>query len=110
MAQQKLQKVLITGATGYIGSYTSRILAATQPKTTVYALSRASIETSRERSPKMAAFDNIVFVQGDCLDKAKLPSEDLLADCDSVIHLVGSITDSFNYKQVLSTLGNPQKI
>ena len=56
----------------------------------------------------MATFDNIVFVQGDCLDQEKLPSEELLANCDSVIHLVGSITDSFNYKQVLQTFGNQE--
>lgn len=96
-----LKKVLVTGATGYIGSYTSRILAATHPKVTVYALSRATPEDSRAKHAKMAAFDNIVFVQGDCLDESKLPADDLLAECDSVIHMVGSITDSFNYKKVL---------
>jgi len=92
---------LITGSTGYIGSYTSRILAATHPKTTVFALSRASAEVNRTKNPKMAAFENIKFVEGDCLETSRLPSDELLAECDSVIHMVGSITDSFNYKRVL---------
>lgn len=30
----------------------------------------------------------------------------MLEECDAVIHLVGSITDSFNYKKVLSALNN----
>ena len=97
----KAKKVLITGATGYIGSYTARIMAATNPKVTVYALSRSSPEANRAKNPKMAAFENIVFVQGDCLSEDSLPQDDLIAECDSVIHMVGSITDSFNYKKVL---------
>ena len=58
----------------------------------------------------MAAFDNIVFVQGDCLMEDKLPSDELLAECDSVVHMVGSITDAFNYKKVLQTFGNRDKV
>ena len=57
-----VRKVLITGATGYIGSYTSRILAATHPKVSVYAMSRTPAESNRAKHPKMAAFDNIYFV------------------------------------------------
>ena len=93
--------MLITGATGYIGSYTSRILAATHQKTTVYALSRSSPDTSRINHPKMAAFDNIRFLQGNCLHEAQMPTDEVLAECDSVIHMVGAISDAFNYKRVL---------
>ena len=98
-----MQKVLITGATGYIGSYTSRIMAATQPHVTVYALSRQSPAACVEKHPQMAHFRNIEFVQGDCLEADKLPA-DLLADCDCVIHMVGAITDAFNYKKLLSRI------
>ena len=73
--QARKKSVLITGATGYIGSYTSRILAATNPTATVYALSRASPEANRAKHPKMAAFDNIVFIEGDCLNEESLPSD-----------------------------------
>ena len=65
----RARKVLFTGATGYIGSYTSRIMAATNPQTTIYALSRQSPEANRAKHPKMAAFENIVFIEGDCLLK-----------------------------------------
>ena len=109
MSLPRRRKILITGATGYIGSYTSRILAATHPKATIYALSRGDPETSRTNNPKMAAFDNIQFLQGDCLRDEKLPKDEVLADCDSVIHMVGAISDAFNYKRVLQTFGNPKK-
>lgn len=102
----KAKKILITGATGYIGSYTARMLAATNPRATVYALSRQSPEANRAKHPKMAAFDNIVFIEGDCLSEDKLPSDELVSECDSVIHMVGSITDSFNYKKILQTFGD----
>ena len=62
MAATPLRKVLVTGATGYIGSYTSRIMAATNPKVIVYALSRGDPAENRVKHAKMAAFDNIVFV------------------------------------------------
>ena len=58
----------------------------------------------------MAAFENIVFVEGDCLDQAKLPPEELLAECDSVIHMVGAITDDFNYKKVIQAFGNTSNV
>ena len=102
--------MLITGSTGYIGSYTSRMLAATNPKTTVYALSRASADVNKVNHPKMTRFENIVFVEGDCLDTDRLPSDELLAECDSVIHMVGAITDSFDYKRVLQLTKDPERI
>ena len=111
MSQASTRKILITGATGYIGSYTSRILAATHPRTTVYALSRAEPETARVKNPKMAQFDNIVFVKGDCLQEDGIDgARDVMSEVDSVVHMVGSITDSFNYKKVLQTFGDFDKM
>ena len=59
----------------------------------------------------MASFSNIVFVQGDCcaenLDGDE--SEKVMEECDAVIHMVGSITDAFNYKKVLSMLNDADK-
>ena len=95
-----MQKVLITGSTGYIGSYTSRIMAATQPHVTIYALSRASPEANMEKFPQMSQFSNIEFIQGDCLDADKIPN-DILKESDCVIHMVGSFTDMFNYKKLI---------
>ena len=96
-----MQKVLVTGATGYIGNYTSRIFAATKPHVTLYAMSRQQPSVNIAKHPQMAAFDNIQFIQGDCLTEDKLP-KDIIADCDVVIHMVGSLIDSFNYKKLLA--------
>ena len=96
-----MQKVLITGATGYIGNYTSRIFAATKPHVTIYAMSRQPPAANIAKHPQMAAFGNIQFVQGDCLTQDKLPTE-ILSECDCVVHMVGSLIDSFNYKKLLS--------
>ena len=58
----------------------------------------------------MAAFDNIVFVQGDCCDNQDGDeSEKVMEECDTVIHMVGSITDAFNYKKVIAALGDTSK-
>ena len=103
-----MQKVLITGSTGYIGNYTSRILAATRPNVTVYALSRQTPDVNREKYPAMSRFENIKFIQGDCLDEDSLPI--VLNDCDVVIHMVGAILDSFNYKKVLQNLKFNQEV
>ena len=56
----------------------------------------------------MASFSNIVFVQGDCCQE-KDESEKVMEECDAVIHMVGSITDAFNYKKVLSVLNDTSK-
>ena len=45
-------KVLITGGTGYIGNYISKICAAVHPDTQVLSMSRnASYEYVKERDP-----------------------------------------------------------
>ena len=62
MSPQKITKVLITGGTGYIGNYISKILAATHPEITVYSLSRRSVQSQRERDAITSRFSNIEFV------------------------------------------------
>ena len=100
MKRKANAKILVSGATGYIGSYTCKIMAAIHPDCTIYALSRSDPDTNRDKHPGMAAFPNIQFVQGDCLKGDSLPV-DVMRECDSVVHLVGSITDQINYKPIL---------
>lgn len=38
------KKVLITGGTGYIGNYITKVLAATKPDIKIVSMSRRSIE------------------------------------------------------------------
>ena len=56
----------------------------------------------------MSLFENIKFIQGDCLDEDSLPI--VLNDCDCVIHMVGAILDTFNYKKVLQSLKFNQEV
>jgi nucleoside-diphosphate-sugar epimerase len=43
------KKVLITGGTGYIGNYITKVLAATHPEILIISMSRRSIEDQAKR-------------------------------------------------------------
>jgi len=42
-----MKKVLITGGTGYIGNYVTKIMAATHPEVQIMSMSRRSVESQR---------------------------------------------------------------
>ena len=42
-------KVLVTGGTGYIGNYITKILAASHPDIEIISMSRRSVESQRQR-------------------------------------------------------------
>ncbi len=76
-------RVLLTGATGYVGSYVLRHLL--QHDHTPRCLVRSP-------TPNLAVRDEAIeTVQGDVTDPASLA--DAVADCDAVIHLVGIIEE-----------------
>jgi nucleoside-diphosphate-sugar epimerase len=54
-----MNKVLITGATGYIGSYVTKVLAAMHPELTILALSRSDSKKAAEKAPSLARFKNV---------------------------------------------------
>jgi nucleoside-diphosphate-sugar epimerase len=56
-----VSKVLITGGTGFIGSYITKMFAACHPTITVISLSRASVDSQRLQDPYKSKFKNIVF-------------------------------------------------
>jgi nucleoside-diphosphate-sugar epimerase len=85
-------KVLVTGATGYIGSSIMRRLTAT-PNVTVFALTRQPVEQARDKFKGL----NVQFVQGDCLKAGEIDHV-MLEESTAVIHSVGAITDAFDYK------------
>ena len=62
-------------------------------------MSRKPAADSERTFAETARFNNVKFVQGDCLEPDKYPAE--LEHCDSVIHCVGALTDSFDYKKLL---------
>jgi len=77
-------KVLVTGGTGFIGSYILRELAGTQHE--VLALVR-----DKSRQKLAVTSENIRSVDGDIHDSGSL--ETALKGCDAVIHLVGIIVE-----------------
>lgn len=76
-------RVLLTGATGYVGSYVLRHLL--QHDHTPRCLVRSSA------SDLAVQDDDIELARGDVTDPATL--DDAVADCDAVIHLVGIIEE-----------------
>ena len=58
----KSHKVLIAGSTGYIGNHLTRILAAVQPNTKIYALTRQNPDEAASKHPQTARFRNIEFI------------------------------------------------
>ncbi len=73
-----MKRVLITGGTGYIGNYVTKIMAATHPEVQIMSMSRRSVESQRERDPYTARFNNVKFIQGDCLKPETLPAPEEL--------------------------------
>ena len=97
-----MSKVLIAGSTGYIGRHLTRILAATQPSLKIYALSRQSPSKSAQNDPYTAAFTNVQFIQGDCLEPEQSELAEKLEEVDTVVHSVGAITDQLQYKKLFA--------
>ena len=54
-----VKKIIVTGGSGFIGSYITKMLAATHPAVTVVSLSRQSVEKQIASDPYKAKFKNI---------------------------------------------------
>lgn len=92
------KRILITGSTGYIGCYLTKLVAAIHPTAQVFALSLKNPGETAKEFPEIAKFSNVKFVEGNCLRPDSLPNE---MNSDSLIHTVGAITDLFNYRKFL---------
>ena len=56
------KKILITGGTGYIGNYVTKMLAASHPEIQVLSMSRRSLDKQMERDKQTAMFKNVKFI------------------------------------------------
>ena len=74
--------ILITGATGFIGSHLAKALPTYSPKIKINALIRKSSNTA-----SLSGLGNINYLYGDLQDKASLKKS--LKDIDIVFHLAG---------------------
>lgn len=80
-----IQKVLVTGATGYVGNYLLKSIARQYPSVQCIGLSRRG--TVRKGETKTQTYDNVSFVAGDCLKPSTF--QQTVADVDAVVHTVG---------------------
>jgi len=90
------RKVLITGGTGFVGTYVGKMIAATHPDIEVISMSRNLPTVDHE----LNRFKNVHFVRGDCLKKESLPHE--IGEADAVIHCIGILLEGFNYKKFIN--------
>ena len=69
MAQvNKISRVLVTGGTGFIGSYISKMFAALHPSVEILVMSRKSVQDIYNQDESITKFKNITFVEADCLE------------------------------------------
>lgn len=61
-ATHKGMKVLVTGGTGFIGNYVTKILAASHPEMKVISMSRRSVDQQKQRDPQTTRFNNVQFI------------------------------------------------
>lgn len=107
-----IKRVLVSGGTGYIGSYICKMMAACHPHLEVVCMSIEPVEVQKQMDPYMAKFKNISYVQGNCLypnDDTNL--QDTVQKSDAVIHTVGTLLDGssrFNYKDLIRDLESGQ--
>ena len=65
MTEIGLKKVLVTGATGYVGNYLLKSIAKHYPSVQCVGMSRRG--TARKNETKTQTYPNVSFVSGDCL-------------------------------------------
>ena len=85
-----MNKILITGSSGYVGNYILKTMATKYPHLSLVGMSRSA----KARDPAILTMKNITLVKGDCLDP--LTFKPYLADIDSIIHCVGTLIPSLS--------------
>ncbi|MFK7807788.1 MAG: NAD-dependent epimerase/dehydratase family protein [Saprospiraceae bacterium] len=88
-------KILITGATGFLGSYIIRMLVA-KGYTNLYAMKRTNSPMDLVADIK----DKVEWINGDIMDVPFL--EDAMKDCDQVYHCAAIVTQpKANVKEMM---------
>ena len=89
-----LNKILITGANGYVGNYVLLRLAKQYPQAQIIGMSRRGTP----RTPEiMKDYPNVTYEKGDCLDVESF--KHLLPGVTGCIHTVGTLIGSKTYEK-----------
>lgn len=82
---QAAKAILVTGGSGYVGSFILKSLAAKFPGYTLYSVNRSG----SVRDESIAKLTQLKTLKGNCLDPKTF--EDVLKECDGVVHAVGTL-------------------
>ena len=82
---QASKAILVTGGSGYVGSFILKTLAAKFPNYQLYSVNRSG----KARDAAISNNKQIKIVQGNCLEPHSF--QDVLKECDGVIHAVGTL-------------------
>ena len=82
---QAAKAILVTGGSGYVGSFILKSLAAKFPNYTLYSVNRSG----SVRDANIAKLTQLRALKGNCLEPSTF--EDVLKECDGVIHSVGTL-------------------
>ncbi len=82
-------KIVVTGATGYVGHYVLRELLERGHEVT--AISRSGAKSSTASGKNLATFDGVKYIGADVATGRNL--ETAFAGADAVVHLVGIISE-----------------
>ena len=85
MSGPGVKKVLVTGATGYVGNYLLKAIARHNPAVQCLGMSRRG--TVRAGETQTGELENVSFLAADCTKPETF--ENALADVDAVVHCVG---------------------
>jgi uncharacterized protein YbjT (DUF2867 family) len=82
-----MQKVLVVGSSGFVGTHVMKTLAKKHPEIKVVGMSRSG----KAREEETAQLKNVSYVQGNCLDPDTFREH--LKDVDGIIHTVGTLIE-----------------
>jgi len=82
---QATKAILVTGGSGYVGSFILKRLAANFPSYTLYSVNRSG----SVRDEEVKKLTQLRALKGNCLEPSTF--EDVLKECDGVIHSVGTL-------------------
>ena len=85
MMNQTTKAILVTGGSGYVGSFILKTLAARFPNYTLFSISRSG----NVRDSAVGKITQLKTLKGNCLEPSTF--EDVLKECDGVIHSVGTL-------------------
>ena len=82
---QATKAILVTGGSGYVGSFILKRLAAKFPSYTLYSVNRSG----SVRDEEVKQLIQLRALKGNCLEPSTF--EDVLKECDGIIHSVGTL-------------------